>query len=79
MADTGNDRIEIFDTSGNFISSFGNWGTDGDNFVYPRSLALDSYGNIYVADTENHYIKKFIASDEKIFEIAKTSYLRVDK
>ena len=69
VADTWNHRIQIFDEDGQYLSEFGDFAnTDGDpqsapgTFWGPRGLALDSAGNLYVADTGNKRIQKF-ASD----------------
>ena len=38
------------------------WGTNGNGdgqFIYPTGVAVDSSGNVYVADTGNHRIQKF--------------------
>ena len=42
-----------------FITKWGN-STDGDGqFSNPQGVAIDSSGNVYVADTWNHRIQKF--------------------
>ena len=46
-----NARIQIFDPEGNFVSMFGERGTSIGTFANPRGIAVDSDGNIYVADT----------------------------
>src|SRR5215203_1551183 len=45
-----------------FITKWGN-STDGDGQLSnPQGLAIDSSGNVYVADTWNHRIQKFTSS-----------------
>ncbi len=41
---------------------FDKWGVKGGDegdFKYPCSVAVDSMGNVYVADTDNFRIQKF--------------------
>ncbi|MDD5024671.1 MAG: PKD domain-containing protein, partial [Methanoregula sp.] len=42
-----------------FISTWNGSGSFGGNFIYPHGVAVDSGGNVYVADTENSRIQKF--------------------
>ena len=42
---------------------FGGDGTGSDaRFYYPNSVAVDSAGNVYVADSDNHTIRKITPS-----------------
>jgi len=59
VADTGNDRVQIFDSSGNFLLAFGTTGSADGQFNFPRGIALDSTGNIYVVDPQNNTVQKF--------------------
>jgi len=71
IADTENHRIRKVDPNG-FISTIagtGIAGFSGDggpavdaNLWEPRGLAVDSYGNLYVADMWNHRIRKIDTS-----------------
>lgn len=51
VVDTGNFRVQIFDTSGNFIRSIGRLGDTPGSFARPKGIAIDSEGHIYVVDT----------------------------
>src|ERR1044071_3945303 len=51
VADTGNNRIAVFDGKGNFLSTFGNSGSGSGQFNSPMGVAADAAGNLYVADT----------------------------
>ena len=63
MADAKDSRIAVFDTTSfNLVGYFGRASKAGvrDNgaFLNPTNVAVDRQGNIYVADTGNHRIRK---------------------
>jgi tripartite motif-containing protein 71 len=66
VCDFGNNRIQKFDTKGNFVSSFGGSGSGNGQLDHPNSLAVDNSGNVYVADAFNHRIEKFDANGNYI-------------
>jgi uncharacterized protein (TIGR03437 family) len=71
IADTGNHRIRRIGVDG-FITTVAGTGTPaygGDNtlasrasFSSPNGLAVDSAGNVYIADTGNHRIRKLFGA-----------------
>ena len=58
VADTGNNRIQVFSSNGTFISQ---WGRHGNGTLRdPQGIAVESSsGNVYVADTSNNRIEVF--------------------
>ena len=50
--DEGNDRIQKFDSYGNFLGKWGTTGTGNGEFEEPTGIALDSSGNrnVYIVD-----------------------------
>jgi hypothetical protein len=64
VADTGNNRIQVFSSNGTFITKWGGGGeyhssADGQMRA-PAGIASDSSsGNVYVADTGNNRIQVF--------------------
>ena len=60
IADFGNHRIERFDRSLNFVSSFSTRESDNpdDRFGYPSGVALSRLGELFLCDTENGRIVK---------------------
>jgi len=42
-----------------FVSSFGSAGSSNGQFNHPADVAIDSKGNLWVADTNNNQIEKF--------------------
>ena len=69
VADSGNNRVQVFNPDGSFLRQ---WGTtckldtgegcqsDGrGQFNEPWGIAVDADGNVYVSDTWNHRIQKF--------------------
>jgi DNA-binding beta-propeller fold protein YncE len=62
VADSGNNRIQKFNSDGTYVSSFGSYGTENGQFNAPRGIAIDADGNIYVADTDNNRIQMFTST-----------------
>jgi DNA-binding beta-propeller fold protein YncE len=62
-ADTLNNRIQKFNSSGGFITEWGSSrGSRDGQFQIPCDIAVDSSGNVYVADSWNNRIQKFTSS-----------------
>jgi hypothetical protein len=55
----GNNRVVKFNTSGEFIMSWGEAGTGPGQFNEPHSLAFDSRGRLFVGDRVNERIQVF--------------------
>jgi streptogramin lyase len=52
-------RVQRFDDLGNYVTSWGGYGTGNGQFIHPKGIAVDSLGNVYVADTGNDRIQEF--------------------
>jgi sugar lactone lactonase YvrE len=50
VSDTMNNRIEVFDADGNFVSMFGKQGDAPGTFARPKGLAFDGDGHLWVVD-----------------------------
>jgi sugar lactone lactonase YvrE len=59
VADTGNDRIQKFDPSGDLLTKWGASGSGDGQFYWPSMIGIDSSGNVYVSDWDNYRIQKF--------------------
>ncbi len=60
VADTGNDRIQTFDTDGEYLSEVGGFGWDAGQFNRPAGVAVGRGGlELYVADGRNNRIQIF--------------------
>lgn len=42
-----------------YLRQFGGFGTDEGQFIWPTSIAIDSKGNVYVADEHRHDVQVF--------------------
>lgn len=55
IADTGNHRIQVFDSAGVFLGKLGSFGSGDSQFKSPKQLAFNAAGTIaYVADSGNN-------------------------
>jgi len=59
VADTENNRVEKFNSKGEYLSQFGKEGSGDGEFKSPRGLAIDPSGNIWVVDSGNNRVQKF--------------------
>lgn len=56
-----NSRIAKFDQHGNWIKSWGSYGSEVGQLRLPHSMQIDRQGNVYVADRTNRRIQVFDA------------------
>ena len=76
-----NARVHKFTSNGEFISSWGESGTDEGQFNIVHNIAIDSEGLIYVADRENHRIQIFDREGKYINQwvnMARTAAIYID-
>ncbi len=59
VTDTLNNRVEIFDADGNFITLFGKHGDGPGYLARPKGIAVDSDGHIWVADEMQDRLQVF--------------------
>jgi sugar lactone lactonase YvrE len=59
VTDTMNNRVEIFDADGKFISEFGKHCDGPGCFARPKGIAVDADGHIWVADAYNDMLQAF--------------------
>jgi sugar lactone lactonase YvrE len=66
VADSGGNRIQKFDSKGQYLTKFGSEGSSNGQFLYPYGVATDPEGNVWVADTGNHRVQEFNSKGEFI-------------
>lgn len=71
VTDTLNDRVEIFDADGNFISTFGKPGDGPGYFARPKGIAVDGDGHIWVADAVQDRLQVFNREGQLLTYIGK--------
>ncbi|MGA9587826.1 MAG: 6-bladed beta-propeller [Terracidiphilus sp.] len=59
VTDTLNNRVEIFDADGSFVSEFGKHGDGPGYLARPKGIAVDSDGHIWVADQMEDRLQVF--------------------
>ena len=55
----GNSRVVKFDRNGNYLKSWGNFGSGPGEFKLPHTIVIDKHDRVYVGDRENARIQIF--------------------
>ncbi len=72
VVDSGNNRIQKFDSTGRFLIQWGSPGTGSGKFRKPAGVAVDSRGYVYVVDAGNNRIQKFNSNGTFLTEWGRT-------
>jgi len=64
--DLGSERIEKFNSDGNYLTQWGSSGSGSGQFFNPQGLAIDESGNVYVTDAGNDRIQKFDPANNNV-------------
>ena len=59
VADSRNDRVQIFTSAGTFVAAFGSSGTGPGQFERPSGVCVSPDGDIIVVDFGNHRVQVF--------------------
>ena len=57
VSDSSNHRVQVFDSSGQFIKTFGHYGQGEGEFDCLAGIAVNSLGQIIIADRYNHRVQ----------------------
>jgi hypothetical protein len=66
VLDSGNHRIQIFDSEGRFEGSLGSYGNAPGELTSPMGMWVYPDGNLIVADARNHRLQPFGASGDPL-------------
>ena len=59
VVDSFHDRIVVLDSKGIAISVWGSMGIQPEQFKFPKDIALDDDGDLFIVDSNGHRIQKF--------------------
>jgi tripartite motif-containing protein 2/3/tripartite motif-containing protein 71 len=59
IADSGNNRIQVFTASGKFLRKFGSYGKNEGQLDWPIGVAVDARDMVFVGEDGNHRISVF--------------------
>lgn len=64
------DRIQKFDSRGQYLMEWGGHGSEPGQFLRPQALAIDELNRVWVADACNHRIQVFEVSGKSVQQVA---------
>jgi DNA-binding beta-propeller fold protein YncE len=79
VVDGAHDRVEIFNSSGVYVSTFGSGGSGNGQFKGPTAIAVDNSsalpGDVYVLDSGNMRVEKFNSKGEFLSQVTEAEVL----
>jgi streptogramin lyase len=71
VTDTGNSRVEKFDSEGKYLAQCGKAGSGNGEFKEPKGIAIDQNGHIWVVDSGNNRVQEFDAECKYVSQFGK--------
>ena len=75
-----NHRVQKFSSTGTYLDKFGTLGSGDSQFNFIQGIAVDSAGNIYVADNFNdrvRHLNQMSQTDNRMCRFQKNQHLYV--
>jgi sugar lactone lactonase YvrE len=73
VTEIGNDRVQEFNTKGEYLAKFGAEGTGSGQFSEPAGIAIATNGNIWVSDARYYRVEEFTANGAFILAVGAVS------
>ncbi len=75
VVDSGNYRVQKFNSTGNYIAQWGSQGSNGNQFLGPFGIVVTADNNVYVQDVDQNIagaqtLKKFTSSGQFLAQAA---------
>ena len=59
VTEVSDNRVSVFTSDGGYLTSFGSKGNGPQQLQYPRGIAMDKSGIVYVCDFSNNRVQIF--------------------
>lgn len=74
VADTGNQRVQIFSRDGLYLANLGESGASKPSFVKPVAVVVDQAGNVIIADAGTKSISVYSAEHKLLYTLTGDEY-----
>lgn len=71
VTDTANNRVEMFNAEGEYVSQFGKEGSGNGEFNEPKGIAVDQSDHLWVVDSGNARVQEFNAEGGYVSQFGK--------
>ena len=68
VADSRNQRVQVFNSDGTFLFKWGSQGSEDGQFQFPVGITVDGSGRVYVAGAGNDQIQVFSGDGTFLFK-----------